>query len=231
MKRILLIGDSIRLNYQSYVKDGLANEAEVVAPEENCQYAKYTLWGVNLWMNALGKPDIVHWNNGLWDVHHEAPMVEALTELHEYLYTLKRIANELKRTGAKIIFATTTPVAYDLIGRSNAEIDLYNAEAVKLLESEGIAINDLNAVIKQDMDKYICPDKVHLVDEGSKACADAVIKSIRMHLQKIAFEIRRHLDRAKCRRPVIGTFGAHLYQLLVIELVLVFANTFFCFII
>ena len=130
-----LLGDSIRLGYEPLVRAGLKEMAEVVAPEENGRFAKHTLWGVNLWIRDLGKPDIVHWNNGLWDLNHEAPMVEALTSLTEYVETLKRTLNELQRTGASIIFATTTPVPADAIGRSNAEIDLYNMAASELMRS------------------------------------------------------------------------------------------------
>ncbi|MEZ0537663.1 SGNH/GDSL hydrolase family protein [Caldicellulosiruptoraceae bacterium PP1] len=182
MKKVLLLGDSIRMGYQEYVKEGLKGLAEVVAPEENGRFAKYTLWGVNLWIKELGKPDIVHWNNGLWDVHHEAPMVEALTHIDEYVETLGRIINELKRTGAKIIFATTTPVQVDAIGRSNAEIDKYNKAAIELMQKEGIEVNDLYSLVKEDLNKYICDDKLHLSDEGYRRCAEKVVEVIKKYL-------------------------------------------------
>ncbi|MCL6457702.1 MAG: SGNH/GDSL hydrolase family protein [Gorillibacterium sp.] len=182
MKKVLLLGDSIRLGYQPFVESGLAGQAEVVAPEENCRFAKYTLWGVNLWIGELGKPDIVHWNNGLWDLHHEAPMVETLTSLEEYLETLSRILNELKRTGARVIFATTTPVPDDAVGRSNAEIDRYNAAAVALMKVQGIEINDLNHLVKQDLTNNICEDRLHLSDLGSQRSAEQAIKYIAQYL-------------------------------------------------
>ncbi|WP_054027843.1 SGNH/GDSL hydrolase family protein [Bacillus sp. FJAT-28004] len=182
MKRVLLLGDSIRMGYEPLVREALHEKAEVVAPEENGRFAKHTLWGVNLWIRDLGKPDIVHWNNGLWDLHHEAPMVEALTSLDEYLETLKRTAKELQRTGAKIIFATTTPVPAGATGRSNAEIDLYNSAAIKLMESLGIEINDLNHIVKQDLALNICEDNLHLSERGNRSCAEKVIEHIHKYL-------------------------------------------------
>lgn len=182
MKKVMLLGDSIRMGYESYVKEALEGKAEVVAPEENGRFAKYTLWGVNLWLKELGQPDIVHWNNGLWDLHHEAPMVEALTPLHEYLETLERIVNELKRTGAKIIFATTTSVAEDAIGRSNAEIAFYNKEAVKLMRILGVEVNDLNAVVNGDLSANLHEDKLHLNDQGNQLCAAEVVEKIKKYL-------------------------------------------------
>lgn len=182
MKKVLLLGDSIRLGYQPHVADELRGAAEVVGPEENGRFSKYTLWGVNLWLKELGQPDIIHWNTGLWDLHHEAPMVEALTSLDEYIETLTRIIQELKRTGAPLIFATTTPVHPMQSGRSNAEIDQYNRAAIALMHQHRIEVNDLNAVVKERAEEYICDDLLHLTEEGSKACARQAADSIRKYL-------------------------------------------------
>ena len=174
MKRVLLLGDSIREGYEPYVRERLADRAEVVAPGENGRFSFYTLWGVNLWIRELGIPDIVHWNNGLWDVHREAPRVEALTPLGEYAAHLKRIAHELRRTGAQIVFATTTPVHPKSEGRSNEEIDAYNEAAIEALMPLGIAIHDLNARVKRDLSGYLSDDRLHLNEAGYRACAASV---------------------------------------------------------
>lgn len=182
MKKVFLLGDSIRMGYEPYVREGLKGLAEVVAPQENGRFIKYTLWGVNLWMQELGTPDIVHWNNGLWDLHHEAPMVETLTPADEYLETARRIINELQRVSAHIIYATTTPVPYDAPGRSNAEIDSYNAAAAKLMERLGVEVNDLNSLVKQDLAGNISPDRLHLSEKGYRLCADQAVALIKRYL-------------------------------------------------
>jgi lysophospholipase L1-like esterase len=182
MKKVLLLGDSIRMGYEPLVREALAGQAEVVAPAENGRFAKYTLWGVNVWMKELGRPDIVHWNNGLWDVHRESPMTEPLTSMDEYLHTLGRIMTEIRRTGAAIIFATTTPVAIDGAGRSNDEIDAYNRAAVELMKANQVAVNDLNRIVKQDLAGNICADKTHLSDQGYRTCTREVVNHIRKHL-------------------------------------------------
>ena len=38
MKKIALLGDSIRLGYEKYVKDSLEGVAEVYSPKDNCKY-------------------------------------------------------------------------------------------------------------------------------------------------------------------------------------------------
>ena len=39
MKKVLLLGDSIRMGYDKYVTEQLAGEAEVLFPSENCRFA------------------------------------------------------------------------------------------------------------------------------------------------------------------------------------------------
>ncbi len=41
MKKLILLGDSIRMGYAAYVKEKLAGAAEVLFPEENCRFAQY----------------------------------------------------------------------------------------------------------------------------------------------------------------------------------------------
>ena len=43
MKKIVLIGDSIRMGYDKYVKEALDGVADVYYPGENCRFAQYTL--------------------------------------------------------------------------------------------------------------------------------------------------------------------------------------------
>ena len=47
MKNVLLIGDSIRLGYQKRVGELLGPNVKIYAPEENCRFAKYALWGIH----------------------------------------------------------------------------------------------------------------------------------------------------------------------------------------
>jgi len=111
MKKVLLLGDSIRMGYDEYVKELLEGKCEVFyADADNGRFAAYTLWQANQFFRHHGKFDVVHWNNGYWDMNVEAPMTEAMHPIDEYVHFLKRIIAEIRRNGAEIIFATTTPV-------------------------------------------------------------------------------------------------------------------------
>ena len=67
MKQVLLLGDSIRMFYQERVRQLLGEDYQLSAPEENCRFAAYTLNSLRMWLPKVPKPDIIHWNNGLWD--------------------------------------------------------------------------------------------------------------------------------------------------------------------
>ncbi len=48
-KKVLLIGDSIRMGYDKYVKNYLADSCEVYYPKDNCRFAQYTLRHLSDW--------------------------------------------------------------------------------------------------------------------------------------------------------------------------------------
>ena len=52
MKKILLLGDSIRLGYDNYVKESLKNVADVYFPEENYAYTVNILRKLHAWMTV-----------------------------------------------------------------------------------------------------------------------------------------------------------------------------------
>ncbi|MFC5403111.1 SGNH/GDSL hydrolase family protein [Cohnella soli] len=182
MKKVLLLGDSIRIAYMPLVQTKLSGIAEVVGPEDNGRFAKYTLWYADVWIETHGKPDVIHWNNGIWDVYHHSTEHGVFTSLEEYVRTIRQILDRLKRSGASIIWATTTPVSPNNVNCDNPEIDKYNETILALMRSENVAINDLNAIIKQDLGAYIGEDHLHLTPQGSEACAEAVAKAVLPYL-------------------------------------------------
>ena len=49
MKNIILIGDSIRMGYDRFVKFSLEDSANVYYPNENSRFAEYTLRYLHEW--------------------------------------------------------------------------------------------------------------------------------------------------------------------------------------
>ena len=94
LPRVLLLGDSIRQGkrgYQPLVRDLLKGSAEVVGPEVNCGTSAQTLAMLPEWLAQFGKPDVVHWNNGLHDSAHMPPRDPVQYTVEAYVETLKAI--------------------------------------------------------------------------------------------------------------------------------------------
>ena len=196
MKKVLLLGDSIRMGYDDYVKELLDGKCEVYYDaEDNGRFAAYTLWQMNQMFRKYGPFDVVHWNNGYWDMNVEAPMQTALYPVEEYGYLLRRIAREIRQNGAKVIFALTTPIAEtgtaadntgtgaDSISYNDAWVRAYNEAAMKVMQEENVPVNDLYTLMKQDANCYKCEDKLHLTEEGYRLCAKQAAEMILHELE------------------------------------------------
>lgn len=181
MKKVALLGDSIRqIGYGTKVPELLGNEYEVFQPEENCRFVKYTLRMLFDYKDNLKNCDIIHWNNGLWDVCKLFGDGETFSSEKEYVDNMLSVAKKLKGITPNVIFATTTPVRDENEHNANTDIDRFNALIVPKLEELGFTINDLNSLVKQDIEKYIrSDDLIHLTDDGIDVCAEQVIDFIK----------------------------------------------------
>jgi len=198
MKNVLLIGDSIRFGaaanpeyntanspgYGAYVKEMLKGQANVFAPDDNCRFAQYTLRYLYDWAKEVEreKIDVVHWNNGLWDVL-RINGDEPLTPIDVYESMLGRVCDTIKKLfpKAKILFALSTAVVEEWarpdFTRRNSDIEKYNEAAKGVMEKRGILVNDLYS-ISAALDNSLHADWVHFNEEGSKILAEAVCEKI-----------------------------------------------------
>ncbi|MBR3967480.1 MAG: SGNH/GDSL hydrolase family protein [Clostridia bacterium] len=184
MKKIFLIGDSIRSGYDTYVKESMEGLAEVFWPDENCRFAQYTLRCVHMWKDDLGldNVDAVHWNVGLWDtlrIYGD----EILTSPEVYADYIERIEKRLEFIfpGAKIIFATSTPCIEEgfikeFEWRSNEDIEKYNKIATDVLTPMGVRINDLYSLLKDAPESYHSDQTHYYTPEATELIGTAVNK-------------------------------------------------------
>ncbi len=177
MKKIVLLGDSIRLiGYGKVVPEMMGEGYEVLQPSDNCAYAKYTLRHIfREWKDLIADSDVIHWNNGLWDAIDYGD--GWFSDRDEYVKNMLRIAAQLQKNAKTVIFATTTPIAVDIA--RNACIKEYNEILVTELRKMGVVINDLHSLVSENIEKYICDDKTHLSEEGIKVCGEQVAKIIK----------------------------------------------------
>jgi hypothetical protein len=186
MKKVILIGDSIRMGYDKYIKASLEGEAEVFYPSENCRFATYVLRFVHEWKRKENWPedaDLVHWNAGLWDAL-ELFGDEPLTSLSYYGEAIARIDKRLRMLfpKAKFVFATSTNVSEKMAKpgflRHNATIEKYNTEAICALTGTDTVINDLFLLTSTVPDSYRS-DWVHFyTPEGTELIGGKVLSVI-----------------------------------------------------
>lgn len=179
MKKVMLLGDSIRMSYQEEVQRCLGEDYNVWGFEKNGRYAKYTLNELREYVKVFGTPDIIHWNNGLWDTQIEYVEDGAFTPIDEYMSYIRRILRELRKLTPYVIFATTTPVRPQIATQKNEIIDAYNACVVDFMKANGVMVNDLNVLVASDRDRYLCEDNMHLSNDGVAVCGRAVADCIR----------------------------------------------------
>ena len=191
MKKLYLLGDSIRMGYEPIVKEKLAGSVDVFSPSVNCEFAPYILKHLHRWAEQSGNAseiDLVHWNSGLHDVLRMFGS-GCLVPLDFYINTLKRIHERIKIIfpKAKIIFALTTGIIEERFEepfiRYNSDIIEYNKAAVKIMNEFNFEINDLYAVTEKfSVDYYT--DGTHFTEAGYCILADAVIKNCESGFQE-----------------------------------------------
>lgn len=175
--KVTLLGDSIRQQYWPRVKELLGEGFEVWSPVENCRFAQYTLRGLFDWRENMKGSDIVHFNCGHWDLTHLFGD-GFFTDEEYYVKTMLRIVDILKSRYRCVIFATTTPVRLQNRYNKNEDVDRFNQLIAPLLAERGVIINDLNSLLRNDIDRYISEDTIHLSEEGLKLCSEQVARVI-----------------------------------------------------
>lgn len=197
MKKILLLGDSIRQNYQDYVKSNLKDVATVFYPNDNGKFCYVTLRYLHEWMIALSDNekidfDIVHFNCGLWDVLRLSNEERCFTEKEEYAILLKRIVERIRFLcpNATIIFALTTNVkepgftaGIKYGERKNKDILEYNNIAKQVFQELNIEVNDLFC-ISSELPDEARSDQVHFATKmGIEALGNRVIQCLRKYCE------------------------------------------------
>ncbi len=186
--RVLLIGDSISMGYTLPVRELLAGKANVHRVPENGGSTRDGLEKLDKWLGKE-KWDAIHFNWGLHDLKHWKDgkldlSGDPVTGVEDYAANLRVLVKRLKATGAKLVWATTTPVPEGADGRVAGDDVKYNAEAERVMKEAGVPIDDLHAVAAARLAELQRPKNVHFTDAGSRALAEKVVESIRAQLPK-----------------------------------------------
>ena len=192
MKKVLLLGDSIRMGYDDYVKEELKECEVIYDKDDNGRFITYTIWMFSDLYDKYGPFDVVHFNTGYWDMNRSDIDNIPQTPIEDYIYNLKRLINMIKSRGAIPIFATTTPI-YDTpiqdgnympTNYKNEWVKEYNKAALKLMKQEGVMVNDLYSLMYQENRFAKVYDSLHLTEDGYRKCAKQVANCIRKAINK-----------------------------------------------
>ena len=178
MKKIILLGDSIRLSYQNRVTELLGSDYTVWGPDDNSRFASYTLRMLFDYKAQLEGADVIHFNCGLWDMcdlFGDGPF----TPLEVYVEQMVRIAKILKTYAPVVIFATTTPPSPKMWGHDLDRVRAYNAAAMAALEPLGVLFDDLFTPVAEDIDRMISEDYLHASPYGVEILANRVADCIK----------------------------------------------------
>lgn len=192
--KVLLIGDSISIGYTSQVQQQLVDIAYVERIDGNAASTMNGLKKIDSWLHGKNF-DIIHFNWGLHDIayrNEDSPHKNKLdklngkkkVEIEDYRSNLKNLVERLRKTGAVLIWASTTAVPDNEPGRFPKDVVAYNSAASIIMQNNGIITNDLYSISKSfDQNMLVAPNNVHFSKLGSLILANNVAEAIKRQVQ------------------------------------------------
>jgi len=176
LPRVLILGDSISIGYTPVVRKMLAGKANVEHPDANCLDSAFGVGHVHQWIGQKHW-DVIYFNFGLHDLEYLDSKGQYVTPdkgkqvvpIKEYQANLRKIVSTLQSTGAKLIFATTTPVPSGSGGRVQGDEKQYNTAAIEVMREMGVETDDLWRVVSPSVATVQLAHNVHFTSDGYRA--------------------------------------------------------------
>ncbi|NBZ95175.1 MAG: SGNH/GDSL hydrolase family protein [Proteobacteria bacterium] len=224
LPRVLIIGDSISMGYTPFVRTKLEGKANIHHPPQNCGNTQRPLdkadrrtqtgpSNLEKWLGA-DHWDVILFNFGLHDLKYTdgngkyiGPSEGGIRDTPPDLYgkKLQEIATQLKKTDAKVVFVTTTPVPPGCQGRVAGDEKVYNEVALGVVKQLDIPVADLCGFVTEKQkalpprpaseapkpgDRRVgprpgemqLPFNVHFTPEGCDQQADFIVTTIQKYL-------------------------------------------------
>ncbi len=186
LPQVLIVGDSISYGYTPHVARILQGQAVVKHCPANAGPTMRGVANIDKWL-AGGKWDVILFNFGLWDMYGwRYEKIDRSPAAYEK--RLDTLAIRLKKTGAKLIWATTTPACPEPEHKCKVKVDpateaKYLAAAAGVMKKHNIQVVDLHAFMKSKLKQYaIAGNDVHFKPDGKKALGQQVANKIKAML-------------------------------------------------
>ena len=178
---ILLIGDSISLDYQNRAQIYAGSRHNIVHTMTNALFSTYCRMHVGDWLSKSSQVwDVVHFNVGLHDIcrdpDNSAPPRVSAAAYQQNLLDIVEIIRE-DSPCAVIVFALTTPILPQET-RLPEDVAIYNSAATNILADQNVYINDLYSQMLPNQDEYHVADGTHFTPEGNQFNAENVVDFI-----------------------------------------------------
>lgn len=194
LPRVLLIGDSISIGYTAPVRELLKGKANVHRIPTNGGPTINGLKNLTSWLGD-SKWDVIHFNWGLHDLKYVGEKGDTITgvgtpgshmqvPLPDYEKNLATLVTQLKATGAKLIWCSTTPVPEGAKGRVPGDEVKYNEAAARVMKAAGVKTDDLFAHAQAKIKEIQNHADVHYSPAGYKYLAEKVAAEIESELPK-----------------------------------------------
>jgi len=191
LPKVLLIGDSISGGYYKLVAKALEGKAIVAKSSDNGESTAVGVIKIDGWLSDI-QWDVIHFNWGVWDMYGWQYAADDRAPA-AYAKRLETLVQRMKKTGAKLIWATTTPVPpgaeKTMLTRFKTKVvidpDLerqYQDAALQVMKKHDVQVNDLYALIKPHRSEFQKDDDVHFSGEGyglmAKQVADSILQNL-----------------------------------------------------
>lgn len=178
LPRVLLIGDSISMGYTLPVRELLKGKANVHRIPQNGGPTSNGVKNIDRWLGA-GKWDVIHFN---WGIHDLKIMEDGKRQVEpaDYEKNLRALIEKMKATGAKLIWASITPIPEGKLNpdRKFGQVKEYNDIAARVMKGNGIPTDDLNSLMTPEFDRLHNPQDLHYGKEGYEFLAKQVAAEI-----------------------------------------------------
>jgi len=198
LPRVLVIGDSISMNYHESAKAALKGVANYHRNEGNSFSSVHGVNNAELWLGNYqekgGQWDVIQFNHGLHDLKQAYDKAsdtfgEYAVSKELYKASLEKEIAILKKTGAKLIWCTTTPVPTDIkseYARRKGAAKEFNEAALEVMKRHPeILINDLHGLVGEAFvfnDWWDTKDPHFYKPEEQQALGKAVAEAVRKAL-------------------------------------------------
>lgn len=202
LPNVFLYGDSISIQYTSYVREALKGKASVFRLFSNGGSSSQFIQYMEEMKRSMFQPyledgwdfqwDLIHFNVGLHDLKYFADGKldkengKQVSSLEQYRKNLIAICTYLSENypEATLVWASTTPVPEGGLGRFEGDELKYNRIAMEVMTLfPKIKINDLHSFIEPHFDDWVLkPGNVHYNETGQQEQGKEIARIISKYL-------------------------------------------------